>query len=43
MEILVEKNVNINDSKIYLTLVKLSSSFLLLISDQEDMGESANR
>lgn len=38
MKILVEKNVNINDSKIFLTLVKLYSSFLLLISDQEDMG-----
>ncbi|MHA1884549.1 MAG: hypothetical protein ACW96S_05825 [Promethearchaeota archaeon] len=38
MKILIEKNVDIDDSVIFLILVKLHSSYLLLISDQEDMG-----
>ncbi|MHA1914429.1 MAG: hypothetical protein ACW986_13215 [Promethearchaeota archaeon] len=38
MKLLIEKNVNIDESVIFLTLFKLHSSFLLLISDQEDMG-----
>jgi hypothetical protein len=38
MKLLAERNVEIDEIKIYLNLYKLYKSFLLLISDQEDMG-----
>jgi hypothetical protein len=38
MKLLTESNIKIDDITIYLNLFKLHKSFLLLISDQEDMG-----
>ncbi|MFW9818558.1 MAG: hypothetical protein ACFFE5_03020 [Candidatus Thorarchaeota archaeon] len=38
MKSLAEENIKIDDITIYLNLFKLHKSFLLLISDQEDMG-----
>jgi len=38
MELLAEKNININNITIYLNLFQLHKSFLLLISDQNKMG-----
>ncbi|MFW9865814.1 MAG: hypothetical protein ACFFEN_06905 [Candidatus Thorarchaeota archaeon] len=38
MKLLAERNVEINEIKIHLNLYKLYKSFLLLISDQEEMG-----
>jgi hypothetical protein len=38
MELLAERNIDIENIKIYLTLFKLYKSYLLLISDQGDMG-----
>ena len=38
MKILREEKIKIDDSEIFLNLFKLHSSFLLLISDQENMG-----
>ncbi|MFX1259409.1 MAG: hypothetical protein ACFFAN_16255 [Promethearchaeota archaeon] len=38
MKILTEKNITVDDIKIFLTLFKLHKSYLLLISDQEEMG-----
>ncbi len=38
MKNLIERDITIGDIKIYLTLYKLHKSYLLLISDQKDMG-----
>lgn len=38
MKLLVEDNIIINDITFYLNLFQLYKSFLLLISDQNDMG-----
>ncbi|UCC21031.1 MAG: hypothetical protein JSV62_07060 [Promethearchaeota archaeon] len=38
MNLLTEDNIEIDDKRIYITLFKLHNSFLLLISDQLDMG-----
>ncbi|MFX0022834.1 MAG: hypothetical protein ACFE9S_10950 [Candidatus Hermodarchaeota archaeon] len=38
MKLLAESNTKIDDITIYLNLFKLYKSFLLLISDQPDMG-----
>ena len=38
MELLVNKSFTIEDYVIYVNLFKLYKSFLLLISDQEDLG-----
>ena len=38
MKPLIEKDFLIDDLKIYLVLFKLHNSFLLLISDQKEMG-----
>jgi hypothetical protein len=38
MKLLAERKVEIDDNIIYLNLFKLYKSFLLLISDQEDLG-----
>lgn len=38
MKLLIEDNIVINDIKFYLNLFRLYRSFLLLISDQKDMG-----
>ncbi|MFW9973049.1 MAG: hypothetical protein ACFFDF_22890 [Candidatus Odinarchaeota archaeon] len=38
MNLLAEKNVKFDDTIIYLNLFKLHKSYLLLISDQADMG-----
>ena len=38
MELLAEKNIKIDDITIYLNLFHLHKSFLLLISDQKNMG-----
>ncbi|MHA2008681.1 MAG: hypothetical protein ACXABO_11420 [Promethearchaeota archaeon] len=38
MELLVERRIQITGSNIHLKLLKLYKSYLLLISDQEDMG-----
>ncbi|MFX0039055.1 MAG: hypothetical protein ACFFCY_07290 [Promethearchaeota archaeon] len=38
MKLLVEEKIEIDDTVIYLYLFKLHKSFLLLISDQPDMG-----
>jgi hypothetical protein len=38
MKPLAEANTKIDDITIYLTLLKLHKSFLLLVSDQQDMG-----
>jgi hypothetical protein len=38
MKLLAERNIEINEIIIYLNLYKLYKSFLLLISDQVDMG-----
>jgi hypothetical protein len=34
----VKENIKINDNKFYITFFQLYKSFLLLISDQKDMG-----
>jgi hypothetical protein len=38
MKCLIEKNIKINDLIIYLVLFQLHKSYLLLISDQKNMG-----
>ncbi|MFX0083776.1 MAG: hypothetical protein ACFE94_18650, partial [Candidatus Hodarchaeota archaeon] len=38
MKLIAERNSKIDKSLIYLKLFKLYKSFLLLISDQEDLG-----
>ena len=38
MKLLVNKNFTIDNYVIYINLFKLHNSFLLLISDQEDLG-----
>lgn len=38
MKLIVNRNVMIDDTVIYFSLFKLYNSFLLLISDQEDLG-----
>ncbi|MFW9898168.1 MAG: hypothetical protein ACFFDO_02785 [Candidatus Thorarchaeota archaeon] len=38
MKNLVDKNIEIDDTTIYFTLYKLHKSYLLLISDQKNMG-----
>ncbi|MFX1345367.1 MAG: hypothetical protein ACFFBC_06910 [Promethearchaeota archaeon] len=38
MKLLAEQNIEFDDNTIYLNLFKLYKSFLLLISDQEDLG-----
>lgn len=38
MKLLAERSIKINEIIIYLNLFKLYKSFLLLISDQENMG-----
>ena len=38
MKLLVDQNFTIDDYVIYINLFKLHNSFLLLISDQEDLG-----
>ncbi len=38
MKLLAERNIEVENIKIYLTLFKLYKSYLLLISDQRDMG-----
>ena len=38
MKLLVEENIKIDDTTIYLELFKLHKSFLLMISDQPNMG-----
>lgn len=38
MKLLADKNIKIDDTTIYINLFKLHKSFLLLISDQPDMG-----
>jgi len=38
MKILIENNEKVNGFNIYMTLIELHKSYLLLISDQEDMG-----
>ena len=38
MKLLAERNIKIDEYIIYLNLFKLYKSFLLLISDQEDLG-----
>ena len=38
MKFLTERNIEVENIKIYLTLFKLYKSYLLLISDQRDMG-----
>jgi len=38
MEQILERNVDINGTIIYLALYKLHKSYLLLISDQKDLG-----
>ena len=38
MKNLIERDITIEDIKIYLTLFKLHKSYILLISDQKDMG-----
>ena len=38
MKLLAERNIDVDNIKIFLTLFKLHKSYLLLISDQEDMG-----
>jgi len=38
MKIIAEENINIEDIPFYLKLFKLHKSFLLLISDQPNMG-----
>jgi len=38
MKFLTERNIEVENLKIYLTLFKLYKSYLLLISDQRDMG-----
>ncbi len=38
MKLIIERDVNIDDIQIYLTIFKLHKSYLLLISDQKDMG-----
>ncbi|MHA1933118.1 MAG: hypothetical protein ACW96X_11280 [Promethearchaeota archaeon] len=38
MKSLVERNIEVENIKIYVTLFKLYKSYLLLISDQGDMG-----
>ena len=37
MKNLIERDITIEDIKIYLTLFKLHKSYLLLISDQKDI------
>ncbi|MHA2038342.1 MAG: hypothetical protein ACW98X_18050 [Promethearchaeota archaeon] len=38
MKLLSERNIEVENVKIYLTLFKLHKSYLLLISDQVEMG-----
>jgi hypothetical protein len=38
MDILIDNSLNIDDLEIYITLIKLFNSYLLLISDQKQMG-----
>ena len=38
MKLLAEENIKLDDTTIYLNLFKLHKSFLLLISDQPNMG-----
>ena len=38
MKNLIDKNLNIDNLTIFLSLIKLHKSYLLLISDQRDMG-----
>ncbi len=38
MKLLAERNIEVENFKIFLNLFQLFKSFLLLISDQEDMG-----
>ncbi len=38
MKLLIERNLEVEKIKIFLTLFKLHKSYILLISDQEDMG-----
>ena len=38
MKNLVEKDLTVDDITIFLSLIKLHKSYLLLISDQKDMG-----
>ena len=38
MKLLVDRNFTVDDCIIYINLFKLHNSFLLLISDQEDLG-----
>jgi len=38
MKSLAERNIDVENVKIYLTLFKLYKSYLLFISDQRDMG-----
>ena len=38
MKLLVERNIEVEKIKIYVTLFKLYKSYLLLISDQGDLG-----
>ncbi|MHA2283301.1 MAG: hypothetical protein ACXAC5_20875 [Promethearchaeota archaeon] len=38
MNLLAERNLEVEKTKIFLTLFKLHKSYLLLISDQGDMG-----
>ncbi len=38
MKLLSERNIEVENIKIYLTLFKMYKSYLLLISDQGDMG-----
>ena len=38
MKLLADKNIKVDDAIIYINLFKLYKSFLLLISDQPDMG-----
>ncbi len=38
MKLLIERNIEVEKVKIFLALFKLHKSYILLISDQEDMG-----
>ena len=38
MKVLIDKNIKIDELTIYLVLFQLYKSYLLLISDQKDMG-----
>ena len=38
MKLLAERNIEVEKVKVYVTLFKLYKSYILLISDQEDMG-----